>query len=76
MAFALSAALALSTLPVNYAGVALLVLAVVFFVAEIKVASHGLLAAGGVLSMLLGSLLLFQGALYAGYVAAAILLSA
>ncbi len=52
---------ALSTLPVNYAGVALLVLAVVFFVAEIKVASHGLLAAGGVLSMLLGSLLLFQG---------------
>jgi membrane-bound serine protease (ClpP class) len=52
---------ALSTLPVNYAGVALLVLAVVFFIAEIKVQSHGLLAAGGVLSMLLGSLLLFQG---------------
>ena len=52
---------ALSTLPVNYAGVALIVLAVVFFVAEVKVMSHGLLAAGGVLSMLLGSLLLFQG---------------
>jgi len=52
---------ALSTLPVNYAGVALLVLAVVFFVAEVKVMSHGLLAAGGVISMLLGSLLLFQG---------------
>jgi membrane-bound serine protease (ClpP class) len=46
---------------VHYAGVALIVLAVVFFVAEVKVMSHGLLAAGGVLAMLLGSLLLFQG---------------
>jgi membrane-bound serine protease (ClpP class) len=53
--------LALSTLPVNYAGVALLVLAVVFFIAEVKVVSHGLLAAGGIVSMVLGSLILFQG---------------
>jgi membrane-bound serine protease (ClpP class) len=52
---------ALSTLPVNAAGIALIVLAIVFFVAEIKVASHGLLAAGGVIAMLLGSLFLFQG---------------
>jgi len=52
---------ALSALPVHYAGLALIVLAVVFFVAEVKVMSHGLLAAGGVLSMLLGSLLLFRG---------------
>ncbi len=52
--------LALSTLPVNYAGLALILLALVFFIAEIKVASHGLLAAGGILSMLLGSLILFQ----------------
>ncbi len=52
---------ALSTLPVNYAGIALLVLAGVFFLAEIKVASHGLLAAGGVIAMLLGSLFLFEG---------------
>jgi membrane-bound serine protease (ClpP class) len=51
----------LSTLSVNYAGLALIVLAVVFFIAEIKVASHGLLAAGGVIAMLLGSLFLFQG---------------
>lgn len=51
---------ALSTLPVNYAGIALILLAIVFFIAEIKVASHGLLAAGGVISMLLGSLMLFQ----------------
>ena len=52
---------ALSTLPVNYAGIALIALAVVFFLAEVKVASHGLLAAGGVIAMLLGSLLLFEG---------------
>jgi membrane-bound serine protease (ClpP class) len=51
----------LSTLSVNYAGVALMALGIVFFIAEVKVASHGLLAAGGVISMLLGSLFLFQG---------------
>jgi membrane-bound serine protease (ClpP class) len=53
--------LALSTLPVNYAGVALIVLALVFFIAEIKVASHGLLGAGGVVALVLGSLILFKG---------------
>ena len=53
--------LAFSTLPVNYAGIALIVLAVAFFIAEIKVASHGLLAAGGIVSMVLGSIILFQG---------------
>ncbi len=52
--------LAFSVLPVNYAGVALIVLAAVFFVAEIKVASHGLLTAGGILALLLGSLILFD----------------
>jgi membrane-bound serine protease (ClpP class) len=53
--------LALSTLPFNSAGIALIVLAVVFFIAEVKVASHGLLAAGGIVSMLLGSMILFRG---------------
>ncbi len=53
--------LALSTLPVNYAGVALIVLAIAFFLAEVKVASHGLLATGGVISLVLGSVILFQG---------------
>ena len=53
--------LSLSTLPINAAGLALIVLGLVFFVAEIKVASHGVLAAGGVLSLLLGSLILFKG---------------
>ncbi|MGH7742712.1 MAG: NfeD family protein [Candidatus Eiseniibacteriota bacterium] len=53
--------LALSTMPVNTAGVALIALAIVFFVAELKVASHGLLAAGGIIAMLLGSMILFRG---------------
>ncbi len=53
--------LALSALPVNYAGIALIVLAIAFFLAEIKVVSHGLLATGGVISLVLGSMILFQG---------------
>ncbi len=51
---------ALSVLPVSYAGVGLLLLAVVFFVAEIKVTSYGLLTVGGIISLVLGSLLLFR----------------
>lgn len=51
----------LATLPVNYAGVALILLAVIMFLLEIKVISHGLLAIGGVISLLLGSLMLFEG---------------
>lgn len=51
---------ALSVLPVNVAGLALLLLALLFFIAEIKVVSHGLLAVGGILSLILGSLMLFK----------------
>jgi membrane-bound serine protease (ClpP class) len=53
---------ALSVLPVNYAGVALILLAVVFFIAEIKVTSYGLLTLAGVVSLVLGSLMLFRSA--------------
>jgi len=51
---------AFQTLPVNYAGVLLILLALVLFIAEIKIASHGMLAVGGIVSMLFGSLLLFR----------------
>ncbi len=51
---------ALSVLPVNLAGAGLILLALVFFVAEIKVTSFGLLAVGGIISLVLGSLLLFR----------------
>jgi membrane-bound serine protease (ClpP class) len=53
---------ALSVLPVNYAGIALILLAVVFFIAEIKVVSYGLLTVGGLVSLVLGSLMLFRSA--------------
>jgi membrane-bound serine protease (ClpP class) len=52
---------ALSTLPVNSAGVALLVLGLAFLLAEIKVHSHGLLAVGGAVALALGALMLFRG---------------
>ena len=51
---------AFQTLPVNYAGVGLILLAVIMFIAEIKVPSYGLLTVGGIISMVLGSLLLFR----------------
>lgn len=51
---------ALSVLPWNYAGLALILLSVGFFAAEIKVPSHGLLTIGGVISLALGSFLLFD----------------
>ena len=51
---------AMSTLPVSYAGLALLGLAVIFFVAELLVASKGLLALGGAVSLVLGSIMLFD----------------
>ena len=53
---------ALQTLPVNYAGMLLILLAIIFFIAEVKVVSHGLLSIGGVISLTLGSLLLFRTA--------------
>jgi membrane-bound serine protease (ClpP class) len=51
---------ALSVLPVNVAGLALILLSLLFFIAEIKVVSHGLLAAGGIIALVLGSLMLFK----------------
>ncbi|MGB5161692.1 MAG: nodulation protein NfeD [Thermoanaerobaculia bacterium] len=53
---------ALSVLPVNYAGVALIILAMIFFIAEVKVTSYGLLTVAGVISLILGSLMLFKSA--------------
>ena len=50
---------AFGALPVNWGGLALLVVAAALFVAEVKVASHGLLAVGGLVAFVLGSLLLF-----------------
>ena len=50
----------LHTLPINYAGLALILLAIILFIAEIKIVSHGLLTVGGVVSLLLGSFMLID----------------
>ena len=50
----------LHTLPVNYAGLGLIIFAVILFIAEIKVVSHGLLSIGGVISLILGSIMLIH----------------
>ena len=50
----------LHMMPVNYAGLALIIFGVILFLLEIKIASHGLLAIGGAVSLLLGSLMLIR----------------
>ena len=51
----------LSVLPVNWVGVALIILGIVLLVAEVKVTSYGMLSIGGVASLLVGSLMLIDG---------------
>ena len=48
------------TLPINYAGLALIIFGIILFILEIKIVSHGLLAIGGVISLLLGSFMLIR----------------
>jgi membrane-bound serine protease (ClpP class) len=50
----------LQSLPVNYAGVLLFLLGIIFFILEATVTSYGLLAIGGVVAMLLGSMMLIK----------------
>ena len=58
--FLVLAFFALSALPVNAAGLVLLVLGIGFLLAELKVHSHGVLAVGGALALALGGLILFD----------------
>jgi membrane-bound serine protease (ClpP class) len=51
---------AFQTLPINSAGLLLILLALILFIAEVKVVSHGILTAGGVAAMILGSLMLID----------------
>lgn len=52
---------AFQTLPINYIGVLLILLAFVFFILEFKIASYGLLSLAGVASLFLGAIMLFRG---------------
>ncbi|OGP82797.1 MAG: serine protease [Deltaproteobacteria bacterium RBG_16_54_11] len=51
---------ALQMLPINYAGVALILLGIILFIAEIKITSYGMLSVAGVISLLLGSVMLID----------------
>ncbi|MDX1583083.1 MAG: nodulation protein NfeD [Thermoanaerobaculia bacterium] len=59
--FILLAVFALNILPVRYAAVGLIILAFILFALEAAFASHGILGAGGVVSLFLGGLLLVDG---------------
>jgi len=50
-------------LPINYAGVLLILLAILMFIAELKVVSHGVLTMGGLAAMILGSVMLIDSPL-------------
>ncbi|MEP7110493.1 MAG: nodulation protein NfeD [Ferruginibacter sp.] len=51
---------AMRTLPINYAGLALIIFGVLLLLLEIKIVSHGMLAIGGISSLLLGSMMLIK----------------
>jgi membrane-bound serine protease (ClpP class) len=52
---------AMQTLPVNTTGILLILLAIIFFVLELKITSYGILSAAGITSLVLGSTMLFHG---------------
>jgi len=54
---------ALQVLPISYAGLMLILLGFLLLVLEVKITSHGLLAAGGIASLLFGSMMLIDSPL-------------
>ena len=57
---------AMHMLPVNFAGLLLIVLAMALFVLEAKFPTHGVLGVGGVIAMILGALMLIRSPLTGG----------
>jgi membrane-bound serine protease (ClpP class) len=51
---------AFQTIPISFAGLALIFLGVIFFVLELKIISHGLLGIAGVISIVIGSIMLID----------------
>jgi membrane-bound serine protease (ClpP class) len=51
---------AMQQLPVNYVGVMLILLSIVLFILEVKITSFGLLSIGGIICLVLGSVMLFE----------------
>jgi membrane-bound serine protease (ClpP class) len=67
---------AMHILPVNFAGVLLILLALALFILEAKFTSHGVLAIGGIISMMLGAMFLIRSPLTAGGVSLGVALAA
>lgn len=51
---------AFQTIPISYAGLSLILLGIVFFVLELKVASYGMLSVAGIASIVMGSIMLID----------------
>ncbi len=51
---------AMQTLPVNYAGILLIIFGIILFIAEVKIVSHGMLTVAGIICLILGSIMLFE----------------
>lgn len=60
--------MAVRVLPINLAGLALIILAIVLFILELKIASYGLLTVGGIVSFIFGSMILFDSPLPGGQI--------
>jgi membrane-bound serine protease (ClpP class) len=67
---------AMHILPVNFAGVLLILLALALFILEAKFTSHGVLAIGGIVSMVLGAMFLIRSPLTSGGVSLGVALAA
>jgi membrane-bound serine protease (ClpP class) len=51
---------AFQVLPINYVGLLLIALAIIFFILEIKITSYGMLTVAGIISLILGSMMLIK----------------
>jgi len=67
---------AMELLPVNFAGVLLILLALALFALEAKFTSHGVLLVGGIVSMLLGTVFLIRSPLVPAGVSVGVALAA
>jgi membrane-bound serine protease (ClpP class) len=66
---------AMHFLPVNFAGILLILLALALFILEAKFSSHGVLAVGGIVSMMLGAMFLIRSPLTSGGVSLGVALA-
>ncbi len=67
---------AMHILPVNFAGVLLILLALALFILEAKFASHGILGVGGIIAMMLGAMFLIRSPLTTGGVSLGVAVAA